>query len=114
MYQPNPSFKDDVGLKSLVSDTKMIPMDILDKLEGTLTMSKLQNIDQLIAQRPHTSNLQKKAEELAAKNKSNANRPQSSRQVWDVPSINSDINKEIDQLLFNGVGYLNPAQSNIR
>ena len=59
-------FKEEIGAKSLISQTKMIPMDILDNIEGTLTMSKLQNFEAYV--RPQSS-LQKQAEQLKIQNK---------------------------------------------
>ncbi len=86
------------------------------KADGNpLTMSKLQAVD-LGAQRPHSSSsnplVQKAAQlqqqnTLAAAERGNpVKRPHSNnthdRSYWEVPSINSDITKEIEQLINAG------------
>ncbi|KAL4477643.1 hypothetical protein ABPG74_002793 [Tetrahymena malaccensis] len=116
------------GMKSLVSNNKFIPLDILDQVKDSqITMSKLGNYgvngSQInVQQQNHVS-----AQNLNLNNNSGfARRPQSYNRSsndlankdnhlkYDIPSINSDIMKDIDKIMQknNNMGdQLNTQQS---
>ncbi|KAL4482194.1 hypothetical protein ABPG72_015007 [Tetrahymena utriculariae] len=101
------------GMKSLVSNNKFIPLDILDQVKDSqITMSKLGNYgvngSQInVQQQNHVS-----AQNLNLNNNSGlARRPQSYNRSsndlankdnhlkYDIPSINSDIMKDIEKIM---------------
>ncbi|KAL4486040.1 hypothetical protein ABPG72_003974 [Tetrahymena utriculariae] len=80
--------QEEYNIQSLDAESKMIPMDLIDHLKqkDKLTMSQLINYDQDYSQNTIINN--QAGQDL------NPN-----TQIWDIPTMNSDITKDIDKIL---------------
>ncbi|KAL4436014.1 hypothetical protein ABPG74_022249 [Tetrahymena malaccensis] len=80
--------QEEYNIQSLDAESKMIPMDLIDHLKqkDKLTMSQLINYDQDYSQNTIINN--------QAEQDLNPN-----TKIWDIPTMNSDITKDIDKIL---------------